>query len=316
MTLVRRSLLLILGLIGCGGAGDAPGDAPAAPSPVHVVVFTHVEDNTPSGALGSPQSRASYARLRAAMIDVATRARARGLPWVLQPDWTLLEAARVYEDAATTATTGGQNVMRYLHEDLGVVIDPHSHENGGYNYTDVAYLLTQLGVGGTTVIGGHIWDPALPQFQDWDRFRVAVAGEHYPTASWRGDILIGAGTPNHVNDPLASGLWRPRDRDSFFIDDPAGNVVAVGAWHDELAGVDELIGLSAAGTVPATTILTASWNLLPNELTPPDGPATVDATLFAPLAARRDAGTIVVTDFTTLVATWQARGGAAGLYQP
>ena len=32
----------------------------------------------------------------------------------------------------------GKNLLRFLKEDRGVVIDPHSHEHRGYNYTDVA----------------------------------------------------------------------------------------------------------------------------------------------------------------------------------
>ena len=117
------------------------------------------------------------------------------------------------------ATTGGINVLRHLRDTLGVRIDPHSHEGGGYNYSDVASLLDRLGVGGSTVIGGHIWDPSLPQFQQWDRFRGPVAGQRYPSAVWRGDILMGSGTPNHVNDPIVSGVWRPRDRSRYFEDD-------------------------------------------------------------------------------------------------
>ena len=103
-----------------------------------------------------------------------------GVPWSLQPDWKILQAALLYEDSALMQTTNDKNFLRYLKEDLGVVIDPHSHEGGGYNYTDVAHLLDSLGVGSTTVIGGHVWDPSLPQFQEWDRFRVPVPGEHYP----------------------------------------------------------------------------------------------------------------------------------------
>lgn len=297
-------------------APDGSADTSAARPRVRVVLFTHIEDQTPAGALGSAQSRQAYIGLRERLIEVAERARDEGVPWVFQPDWKILEAARLYEDEALTASTGGRNFLVHLRDTLGVVIDPHSHENGGYNYTDVAYLLDQLGVGGSTVIGGHIWDPALPQFQAWDRFRVVVPGEKHPEFSWRGDILTGAGTPNHVNDPLVSGIWRPQDRDHFFVDDPAGNIVCVGAWHDGLQGVIELVDLYADGTVPASTILTASWNLRPSEITAPAGPATIAERLFRPLKAMQDRGEIELTDFTSLVASWRAAGGAASMYRP
>ncbi|MFO0618182.1 MAG: hypothetical protein U0414_36655 [Polyangiaceae bacterium] len=284
---------------------------------VHVVLFTHIEDTTPGGVIGMPQNETNYLAMRDKLVEVAEHAKAHALTWVLQPDWKYLEAALVYEDAATTASTGGKNVFAYLHEDLGVAVDPHSHENGGYNYTDVAHLLELLGVGGSTVIGGHIWDPALPQFQEWDRFRVAVAGEHYPGASWRGDILIGAGTPNHVNDPLVSGVWRPKDRDNFFVDDPAGNIVAVGAWHDDVAGVTELVDLYANGTVPPDVMLTASWNITPTAILAAGGVDQIDADVFTPIAKMRDDGSVVVTDFQALVTTWKSSFGAKpGPYAP
>ena len=143
----------------------SPAPAASGVPPVHVVVFTHVEDNTPAGMLGSAQSRQNYLIHRSNLIAMATLAESSGVQWTLQPDWKLLEAALQYEDAALRATTNGKNFLRYLKEDRGAVIDPHSHENGGYNYTDVAHLLDSLGVGATTVIGGHIWDPSLPQFQ-------------------------------------------------------------------------------------------------------------------------------------------------------
>jgi len=284
---------------------------------VHVVLFTHIEDNTPRGPLGSMESRLNYVELRTRMIELAQRMRMRGLPWVLQPDWKYLEAARMYEDARMMANTNDKNVFRYLREDLGVAMDPHSHENGGYNYTDVAHLLELLGVGGSTIIGGHIWDPALPMFQQWDRFRVPVAGERYPEASWRGDQLIGAGTPNHVNDPIVSGMWRPQDRDNYFTDDPSGNIMASGAWRGGVPGVQELIDLYARGTVPANTMLTASWNLRPMEITAAGGIDTIDEQTLMPLEAMQDAGNVLVTDFTTLGNIWRTGYGATGeFYRP
>lgn len=278
---------------------------PVGPEPVHVVLFTHIEDDTPAGRIGEIQNRASYDDLRGRLIDLATRARDLDLPWVLQPDWKLLESAIVYDEGLFTELVA-----------LGATIDAHSHENGGYNYTDVAYLLDRLGVGGSTVIGGHIWDPSLPQFQEWDRFRAEVPGMHYPDARWRGDILIGAGTPNHVNAPLVSGVWRPRDRDHYFEDDPAGNIYSIGAWHDDVTGVNELVSLNASDTLPEAAFLTAAWNLSPSTFMGPDGVATVANTVLAPIAAMRDEGTIVVQTFTQLVDAWRERGAEAYLYQP
>ena len=301
---VGISLLAALSFVSPAGSADVP--------PIYVVVFTHVEDNTPGGVLGSVQSRQNYLLHRTNLIAMADLALGSGMPWTLQPDWKLLEAALLYEDSTLRATTNGKNFLRFLKEDRAVVIDPHSHENGGYNYTDVAHLLDSLGVGATTVIGGHIWDPALPQFQEWDRFRVPVAGEHYPGALWRGDILIGSGTPNHVNDPVVSGAWRPRDRDHYFEHDPLGNITAIGAWKKSIPSIAELIALYRTSVVPPNAMLTFSCNIGPSTLAAPGGLASVADTVIAPLVAWRDSGLVVITDFTSLVGTWETAYAALG----
>lgn len=320
---MRVVTLLLLGLAGvaaCGGSASPTAPATtttttttttsSTPTPVYVVLFTHIEDNTPTGDLGSAVSQQSYSRLRQGLIDMATLAKRYNVKWVLQPDWKFLEAARVYEVAPLTSNTGNVNVFRYLRDSMGVAIDAHSHENSGYNYTDVAHLLDLLGVGGTTVIGGHVWDPAIPQFQDWDRFRASQSGSTYPSARWRGDILMGAGTPNHVNDPTVSGVWHPKDRNNFFTDDPTGNIVSVGQFKGDVEGITELNNLAKAGTIASTCMKTVSIHILPANLTSTSGLASMESTYVAPVAAL--GSQVVSTDFTSLVNTWRASFGGRG----
>ncbi|HRI65222.1 MAG TPA: hypothetical protein PK156_13325 [Polyangium sp.] len=53
------------------------------------------------------------------------------------------------------------------------------------------------------------------------------------------------------------------------------------------------------------------------DITAPNGIANIETTVFVPIAALRDEGSVVVTDFTTLVQTWSMQyGGKAFLYQP
>jgi len=290
--------------------------APVTSQPVYVVLFTHIEDNTPAGTLGTPVCRTNYLNLRAKLIEMAVLAGRYGARWSFEPDWKFLEAALLYEDEAIMASTGGKNILRYLRDSLGAAVDPHSHENGGYNYTDVAYLLELLGVAGSTVIGGHIWDPALPQFQEWDRFRAPVFGTRYPLATWRGDILMGSGTPNHVNDPIVSGVWRPKDRNHYWEDDPAGNIACVGAWRGDIAGILELVARYGTGQTNADCVLTASYHIKPADITSSGGLATIESSVIIPLASLRDSGEVVLTDFTALVKTWKEQfGGRACIYR-
>lgn len=316
----RWGVVLSLATLACVACGRRTSPTTATPVEplggqgmqrfVYLVLFTHIEDNTPAGILGTSASRTSYLNLRARLLEMAALARRYTLKWSLQPDWKFLLAAQQYEDAAATSSTGGMNILRYLRDVMGVAIDPHSHESGGYNYTDVAYLLETLGVGGSTVIGGHIWDPAFPQFQQWERFRVPVSGMTYPQATWRGDILMGSGTPNHVNDPIVSGVWHPKDRFNYWVDDPAGNIVGVGAFKSDVDGISELTGLSRAGQIDATCMLTSSIPIMPADLNSPGGLTTIESTVLGPVAARL--GEIVATDFTAMVNTWRQQYGGRG----
>jgi|CXWL01.1.fsa_nt_gi hypothetical protein len=284
--------------------------------PIYTVVFTHIEDTTPTGTLGTAQSRANYLVWRDLLIKMANLTRRYNMTWVLQPDWKFLEAALLYEDTATMASTGGVNLLRYLRDNLGVIIDPHSHEGGGYNYPDVAYLLEQLGVGGSTVIGGHVWDPSLPQFAHWERFRVPVAGEKYPSALWRGELLMGSGTPGHTNDPIISGMWRPKDPYNYFVDDPLGNISAVGAYKSDVAGITTLRGLYETGRFDATCMLTNTIHVFPSTISSAGGLATIERDVVIPLQTLRDSGQVEITNFTALAATWKSRfAGKACIYQ-
>ena len=320
------ALVTVLVIAGCGGGTD--GAAPTSPGtptgtvpttpvptgtsvpPVHIVLFTHIEDNTPSGLLTVATTKVQYVNLRARLLDMAALARKYNAQWTLQPDWKFLLAALEYEDAGLRASTGNLNVLRFLRDSLATAIDAHSHEGSGYNYTDVAHLLDSLGVGGTTVIGGHIWDPALPQFSQWDRFRVPLRGQQFPSVLWRGDILMGSGTPNHVNDPIVSGVWRPKDRNSYFEDDPAGNIAVVGAWRSDIPGIIELAARYRSGQTATTCMLTGSMHITPSMLTAAGGLAEVENTVVKPLSALRESGQVKFTDFTALVATWKADFGA------
>ena len=113
-----------------------------------------------------------------------------------------------------------------------------------------------------------------------------------------------------------SGVWRPKDADHFFEDDPAANIVAVGMWDGEVEGVATLVEAYASGAVPSTTLLTAGWNIQPMDYAGPTGADAVDASTFAPLAALQSEGTVVVEDFQATVAAWQDAGGVAATYAP
>src|SRR5688500_15597641 len=92
------AICLVAACSGDSGSPTTPSPAPppttgggnATAPPIYVVLFTHIEDATPAGVLGTPQNRATYLTLRGRLILMAETARRYGLTWVLQPDWKFL----------------------------------------------------------------------------------------------------------------------------------------------------------------------------------------------------------------------------------
>jgi hypothetical protein len=64
-------------------------------------------------------------------------------------------------------------------------------------------------------------------------------------------------------------------------------------------------------------LLTSSWNVTPATITGLNGLAGIEDTILKPLVAMRDIGQVILTDFTTLIDTWNTPfGGQACLYSP
>src|ERR1041384_1895811 len=100
----RQTLGLVVAAAACGGAGPSTtAPVTAAVKPIYVVIFTHIEDNTPAGVPGSAQYRQNYLTIRQRLIDMAGLARRYNVQWSLEPDWNILLAALQNEDAAATA---------------------------------------------------------------------------------------------------------------------------------------------------------------------------------------------------------------------
>lgn len=174
---------------------------------VRFALTMHSETTGGGGTSGIPftpnftsvsTSTLTYVQWREALIHFAKQCQARNLPWQFQSDYNFLEGVRrfevrggltgaqimngTYSNAAlsaytyggvtTSTNTGGKNVLKYLHETLGVNLDPHSHEtNPAYNYADVAWLIdVGCDTDVTQVVGGHVCDPTSSKYQNWPKF--------------------------------------------------------------------------------------------------------------------------------------------------
>ena len=257
------------GTVACFFAGAfwlAADDTAKGYPPVYVTVISHNEE---PGA-GRPDYTADpnyYLQNRALVKLLAETIASRGATYNFQSDWNYLKAVALYDVGSVTNNTGGQNIVRWMREDLGVEIDPHAHETL-YNYADVAYLIEQLGVTTSKNVGGFIYDPP-ENAQRWEQHANVLYGSIYPFYSWRADHLWGAATYLHQgNDDLSSGIWRPKDRYNFYVDDPNQRLLYIGGGCGGQPGLMQLLDDIQAGRVPADGFYTANLFMVQDWMTP------------------------------------------------
>jgi hypothetical protein len=298
-----------------------------AAAPVYFALAVHSEDTHHPATPDYVSDKAAFTASRAALLNLAGQLAAKDVRWNWQGDWNFLLGVKKYEvdepDASLLAATGGTNVIRFLHEGYGVEMDPHSHENDGYNFADVAYLLTVLGVHPSGVVGGHVWDPTDAGYQDWPRFIVGLPSRKYPGAYvWQPHLLMGEGTGQHRNDVAASGIWFPSGTNSFFTPAATGAIADFGTWtsfadpQKSPLAVTNLIPLVEAGTLPAGHMWTAGLVLGQSDFTTAGWFANTFTPLLDQIVTLRDRGAIQVVQLEEAYQLWQsqfARRGAVYL---
>jgi hypothetical protein len=272
---------------------------PPATGVVYVTLAMHNEDNF-------PPNQQVYLTSRNNLIEFGKMLQRHNVPFNWESDWRFLNGVLQWDTPAVTASTNGKNIVRYLKEDLGISIDPHSHENNGYNYADVAHLIDSLGVQPTHVVGGHIWDPNERLYQNWERFKQPLKGNRFPWSQWKGDILMGSATGLHRNDPEPSGVWRPKGKYDFWSDDPASTVHGIGQHQGSVAGIQDLVNLYKTGAVTPEKILTATIVSGQALLNAPYI-SNYETTTLKPLLEMQDRGEIKIVTFGQLLDEWKAK---------
>ncbi|MBC8183524.1 T9SS type A sorting domain-containing protein [candidate division KSB1 bacterium] len=280
---------------------------------VYVALFMHNEDffhqHYPDYSLD--ENKDAYIENRNQLLQFCKMIHENNIPFNWETDWNFLYGVMKWDTPEVTANTDGKNIVRYIHENLNISVDPHSHENLGHNYADVAYLIDSLGVEPTGVVGGHIWDPNDRNFTNWERFRTPMQGQKFPQALWKGNILMGHGTSKHVNDPAPSGVWKPKGIDEFWTHDSAGTVCAVGQYKSSVKGINELLDLYNNGTIPPDRLLTTTignnqFELDANHID------WYEQTIVKPLLALQDSGQVKILFFEQLIDEWKQKYDSTG----
>lgn len=224
------------------GTTDAPNTAT-----IYVNIVSHNEDTlSPSQGYDFYADPAEFQEQRDATATFAAMLAENGAKYDFQTDWNFLLGVEKHD--REDELTNNKNLLRYLVEDLGMSVDPHSHEHLGYNYADVAYLISKLGVTPSGVVGGFIAGPA-EQSKLENYWNGAITGSKYPSYSWTPRMLWGGGTGLHIDESSLwiSGVWRPQDAEHFDTHDADAPIPVIGHYSSTWEGLDDLLAKQANG---------------------------------------------------------------------
>jgi len=231
---------------------------------VFAAIVTHNEQRSNTKCRAVLEDEEAWHENRAIMVEFVKAIVEAGGAYDLQTDFSWLEKMREWETDQERTTTDGKNFLEWVATSFPgqTTVDPHNHDST-HNYADVAYLLSEVGVPDTGVVGGLIWHPVSSQ--DWERFRTPLSGLRYPDKFWKGEILWGAATHLHMGpDSEATGIWRPQSAESFHEHDPSGDLIYMGNYinaHFSIGageGVQELLDQVSDNAHPEGVMLTAS----------------------------------------------------------
>ena len=268
---VPMVVFLLSSLVGCDSTEGGDAGVSAMPrTRVFATIVSHNEQDNNPGCGPVLADEASFLENHANTLAFARAIAEAGGAYDLQTDYRWIEQMQLWETDIHRTETAGQNLLAYLSAAFPgqVAVDAHNHESErggpmrrGISYADVAYLLNQLGVPDTGVVGGLLWYPY--EDQDWLRFRTPVSGRSYEY-TWQARVLWGAATRNHAGpDSEASGVWRPRSAEGYHEDDPTQTLMAFGSFDSKFeetggAGIAELVRQVRAGEHPEGVMLTVS----------------------------------------------------------
>ena len=141
-------------------------------TPVYLTFTTHNEDAEPYNNFNYYRTRRNF------IVQLADSIVAKGAKWNFQSDWRFLLAVKNFDTGSVVLNTNGKNIIKWLIEDRGIDCDPHSHESSLYNYADVAYLHSQLGITPSKVVGGFLYDTVI-NGNNWENLEDGMYGRYY-----------------------------------------------------------------------------------------------------------------------------------------
>jgi hypothetical protein len=245
---------LALAALACSRTASGPEYVDPETPPIYVSIVTHNEEPLSGLYPDFVAAEAAFWEHRAKVVEFARMLAEEGVEYNYQSDWNFLQAAAMYDTG--TGSTNGKNFLRFLKEDLGFGIDPHAHETSR-NYADVAFLIENLGVEPSNIVGGLLCFP--PVSSKLEYLRDTLHGWNYDY-DWKAEVLWGGSTMLHQNEDSLwiSGIWKPRDNFHFLSHDDQAPLPYIGGFKPRWEGLDSLLSLQAAGELTEGRIYTQS----------------------------------------------------------
>lgn len=173
--------------------------------PLYLNIGSHNESNDPvqyaSNAFQYNQARAAVAQIADTIIALNAR-------WNMQVESNFIRGVLNHENGGTNS----QDLLEWADNTLHIEVDPHNHFNAlqnPYNYPDLAKLLDSCGLHNRYNLGGFIWRSFPNADEDWTDYQQPVAGHSFPQFEWQPRVIWGGGSPGHIDDYSAFGLWKP-----------------------------------------------------------------------------------------------------------
>ena len=183
--------------------------------PVYLYFASHNETNDQTFHGLDYNNAANYATMRSIVKQVCDTIIRYNARYEMMLESNFILGCLQNENAATNPN----DIIQWANQQPQIKIQPHNHfkatppNANPYNYADLVYLLDSCGVDTAYAMGGFIWrnftTPTAVN-EDWTAWTTPKAGFSFPQFVWKPTVLWGGGSPNHIDDYNAYGLWRPK----------------------------------------------------------------------------------------------------------
>lgn len=197
------------------------GSVSAQSMPVYLNINSHNETEDPSDY----SVLSNYNQARSVIVKIADTIASNNARWNMQVESNFILACIDHE----TAGSNPNDLLDSLDALNQIEVDPHNHFDfidNPYNYADLAHLLDSCGLAAPRKnIGGFLYQTG----PDWMPYQNGDTGFTFTNYIWQPNVVWGGGSPGHVNDFNAYGIWKPSGPGpQFSIPNPLRHLTCIG----------------------------------------------------------------------------------------